>query len=53
MTAEEIKDRDSADHIDIVVSTEMRFDVKFLSAEVERLANVGDFVDLLQRTPQR
>lgn len=47
-TAEDIKDWDSANHINIVVSVEMRFKIKFSSAEVERLHNVGDFVDLIQ-----
>jgi acyl carrier protein len=47
-TAEDIKDWDSANHINIVVSVEMRFKVRFTNAEVERLKNVGDFVDLIQ-----
>ena len=48
-TAEDIKDWDSANHVNIVVSTEMRFKVRFSSAEVEHLKNVGDFVHLIQR----
>lgn len=52
-TAEDIKDWDSANHINIVVSTEMRFKVKFSSAEVERLENVGDFIDLIQHKLHR
>ena len=47
-TAEDLKDWDSANHINIVVSVEMRFKVRFTNAEVERLKNVGDFVDLIQ-----
>ena len=48
-TAEDITDWDSANHVNIVVSTEMRFKVRFSGAEVEHLKNVGDFVKLVQR----
>lgn len=48
-TAEDVKDWDSANHINIIVATEMRFKIKFNNAEVERLKNIGDFVDLIQR----
>jgi acyl carrier protein len=40
---------DSFKHISIVVATEMRFGVKFQTAEIESLKNVGDFVALVQR----
>lgn len=48
-TASDIKDWDSANHINIVVSVEGRFKIKFSNAEVERLKNVGDFIDLIQK----
>jgi acyl carrier protein len=48
-TAEDVKDWDSANHINIVVSAEIRFKTKFTSVEVEALKNVGDLVDLIQR----
>jgi acyl carrier protein len=48
-TAADIKDWDSANHINIIVSTEMRFKIKFNSAEVERLKNVGDLISLTQK----
>lgn len=48
-TAEDIKDWDSANHINIVVAAESRFKIKFSSAEVERLRNVGDFVAVINK----
>jgi acyl carrier protein len=48
-TAEDVKDWDSANHINIVVAAESRFKVKFGSAEVERLRNVGDFVAVIRK----
>ena len=38
---------DSFKHITIVVATEMRFGVKFRTAEIEGLRNVRDFADLI------
>lgn len=40
---------DSFSHINIVVATEMRFGVKFQTAEIERLCTVGEFADLIAR----
>ena len=48
ITAADIADWDSANHVNIVVSVEMRFGIKFSNAEVEHLKDVGDFVDLIQ-----
>lgn len=38
---------DSLAHINIVVSTEMGFGIKFKTAELEQLRNVGEFVSLI------
>jgi acyl carrier protein len=46
-TADDVKDWDSANHINLVVATEMKFKVRFNSAEVETLKNVGDLVRLI------
>lgn len=48
-TAQDVADWDSANHINIIVSAEMRFGVKFSSGDVERMKNVGDFVALIRR----
>ena len=46
-TAADVKDWDSANHINIVVAVEGRFGIKIRNAEVERLKDVGDFVALI------
>lgn len=38
---------DSFSHINIVVAAELRFGVKFHTAEIERLGTVGEFADLI------
>ena len=48
-TAEDIKEWDSVNHINIIVAAEARFNVKFKTAEVEELKNVGDFVRLIHK----
>ena len=40
---------DSFKHITIVVATEIRFGVKFKTAEIESLKKIGDFVSLIQK----
>ena len=47
-SAKDIAPWDSFNHINILVASEMRFGVRFTSAEVETLNNVGDFVRLIQ-----
>ena len=52
-TADDIDGWDSQAHVTLVVATEMRFGIKFRTAELEALHNVGDFVRLIQaRTAQ-
>lgn len=48
-TAEDIEDWDSLAHINLVVSIEKEFDVKFALGELQALQNVGDMVDLVIR----
>jgi acyl carrier protein len=47
-TASDVQDWDSANHINIIVSVESRFKIKFRNAEIERLKNVGDFISLIK-----
>lgn len=47
MTAKDLAQWDSLNHINLVISVEQRFAVKFLTAEIARLQNVGQFVDLI------
>ena len=46
--ANDVQDWDSMNHITIVVESERRFGVKFRTAEIEELRNVGDFVRLIE-----
>jgi acyl carrier protein len=48
-TAADVPAWDSLAHINIVVATEMGFGIKFKTAELEQLRNVGEFVVLIDR----
>jgi acyl carrier protein len=47
--AADVPEWDSFNHINIVVATEVRFGIKFKTAELEQLRNVGEFVALIER----
>ena len=47
-TAHDIKGWDSANHINLIVATEQEFKVKFKTAELESLKNVGEIVSLIE-----
>ena len=47
MTAADIEDWDSLAHIQLIVAAEKAFGVKFSTAEVGRLKNVGEFIALI------
>jgi acyl carrier protein len=46
-TASDIEGWDSQAHVSLVVATEMRLGIRFRTSEIERLSNVGDFVQLI------
>jgi acyl carrier protein len=48
-TAEEVDGWDSVNHVVLVVAIERRFGVKFKTAEIEMLKNVGDLIRLIAR----
>jgi acyl carrier protein len=48
-TAGDFPGWDSFKHITIVVATELRFGIKFRTAEIESLRRIGDFVALIQK----
>ncbi|HEY2341527.1 MAG TPA: acyl carrier protein [Chthoniobacteraceae bacterium] len=52
-TAKDIKGWDSITHIDLVCCVEDEFKIKILTREVATLANVGEFIDLIQRKTAR
>ena len=48
-TAQDILDWDSLRHVTLMLSTEKVFGVRFSSAEVANLKNVGELMDLIGR----
>lgn len=48
LSARDVAEWDSFNHINIVVAAEMRFGVSFKSSELEELKNVGDFAALIR-----
>jgi acyl carrier protein len=48
-TAEDVPNWDSMNHIIIVVEVERHFGIKFQTAEMEELRNVGELVLLIER----
>lgn len=47
MSAEDIDEWDSVNHVMLVVEVERQFKIKFNTAEVEEMKNVGDLVKLI------
>ena len=47
-TAEDVEGWDSAAHVSLIVAAEMRFGLRFRTAELESLHNVGEFAELIQ-----
>lgn len=49
MTAADVPDWDSFNHINLIVATEAKFGIKFQTAEVESLKNVGHFEEMIAK----
>lgn len=49
MTAKEVPEWDSLNHINLIVAVEQAFGIKFKTAEIAKLANVGEFIDAIQK----
>lgn len=47
MTAKDVEEWDSLNHINLIVAVERAFRVKFTTKEVSALANVGEFITLI------
>ncbi len=47
MTAKDVEEWDSLNHINLIVAVERHFKVKFTTKEVSNLANVGEFIALI------
>ena len=48
LTASEVPEWDSFNHINLIVAIEARFGVKFQTAELESIQTVGHLADLIQ-----
>ncbi len=49
MTAHDVKEWDSVNHITLVVAVEEEFGVKFKSAELEKMKNVGQMAEQIEK----
>jgi acyl carrier protein len=49
LTAAEVPEWDSFNHINLIVAIEARFKIKFQTAELEGLHTVGHLVDLMEQ----
>ena len=47
MTAADVEEWDSLNHINLIVAVERSFKIKFTTKEVSNLANVGEFLALI------
>ncbi len=47
LSAKDIDEWDSFNHIYIIVAAELKFDMRFNTSEIEVLENVGEFVSLI------
>lgn len=48
-TADDIAEWDSFNHVNLIVAAEAHFKIKFGTADVERMKNVGDMVEFIGR----
>jgi acyl carrier protein len=49
LNAHDVKDWDSVSHITLVVAIEERFGIKFKTAELEKMKNVGQMVEQIEK----
>jgi acyl carrier protein len=49
LTANDVKEWDSVNHITLVVSIEQEFGIKFKTAELEKMKNVGQMVEQIEK----
>lgn len=48
-TAKDIEEWDSFNHINLIVAIESRFQIKFQTAELEAMHNVGELAETIER----
>lgn len=52
-TADDIEDWDSLEYINLLVSVEKKFNIKFKMNEVNSIGNVGEMVDIILQRVER
>jgi len=52
-TADDINSWDSLSHMNLVTAVELKFQIKFALGELQKLKNVGDMLDLINRKMAR
>lgn len=49
LTASDVPEWDSFNHINLIVAVESKFKIKFLTAELESMQTVGQLAEIIQR----
>ena len=49
LTADQVESWDSLNHIDLIVAVERNFKIRFTTAEITSLRNVGELINLVQQ----
>jgi acyl carrier protein len=52
-TAKDVEEWDSLSHVGLVLEAEKRFGIRFNTAEIALLENVGEFVQIIRRRTGR
>lgn len=52
-TSDDIDDWDSLTHMNLVVALELHFKIKFALGELQKLKNIGEMLDLINRKLQK
>lgn len=48
-TADDIEEWDSLTHMNLVISMELKFKIKFALGELQKIKNVGEMLDMINR----
>lgn len=49
LSAEDVEEWDSLNHINLIVAVEKEFNIRFTTREVYAAKNVGEFIDMLEQ----
>lgn len=49
LSAADVPEWDSFNHINLIVAVEQKFDIKFQTAELESMQNVGELVSVIEQ----